>query len=278
MLQTRIALLMLFCSLSAFAGEMGRDLYLPVVGRAAGSGGREYRTQLWLMNPTDHRVDVAITFLRHASKDQPQSISIRLPPASSVTQDLDERLLGAGNAVGALRVRAKHEIAASARIYSVVAGEPVSRSVGASMDAVAPNHAIAVGQKTLLAADPGARYKLYGVETSGSPIQISVRLLDEHAQQLASRRLYLEPRASHVWDLSAMMPQGKDATWVEVSGVNGSGRCLVAGESIYDGSRDKVFFTMSTVTTPRFRLSAGEIAVILAASLALIVAALVRRR
>ncbi len=278
MLRTRLALLMLFCSLSAFAGEMGRDLYLPIAGRAAGSGGREYRTRLWLMNPTDHRVDVAVTFLRHASKDQPQSISIRLPPASSVTQDLDERLLGAGNAVGALRVRAKHEIAASARIYSVVAGEPLGRSVGASIDAIGAQHAIASGQRTLLAVDPGLRYKLYGVETTGAPLQIAVKLLGENSQLLASRRLYLEPRASHVWDLTALMPKGNDAAWIEVSGVNGSGRCLVAGESVYDGSRDSVLFSMSTITTPRFKLGAAEIAVILAASLALIVAALVRKR
>jgi hypothetical protein len=259
------------------AGEMGRDLYLPIVGRAVGAGGMQYRTRLWLMNPTDHRVDVAVTFLRAASTEQPQSISVRLPPVSVVTQELEESLLGTGNQVGALRVRAKHDIAATARLYSFAADNAPGEIVGSSMDAMASEHAIGTGQQTLLGGNPGTRYKLYAVETGGAPLQLSVRLLNASGQALATRRFYLEPRVSQAWDLSAMMPAGRDASWVEVSGVNGSGKALVGGESLIEGNRDSTLFTMTTVTSRRFAIGGAEVAEMNAAALALIVVALARR-
>ncbi len=280
MRSTSVSLAILLSMISVFpavAGEMGRDLYLPVVGRATGAGGMQYRTRIWLMNPTDHRVDAAVTFLRAASTDQPQSISIRLPPVSVVTQELDETLLGTGNQVGALRVRAKHDIAATARLYSIPGSEFPGEIVGSSMDAIASQHAIGNGQQTLLGGSPGTRYKLYAVETSGAPLQLSVRLLSDAGQSLATRRFYLEPRLAQVWDLSAMMPAGRDAAWVEVSGVNGSGKVLVAGEALMAGNHDSTLFTMATVSSRRFALGSAEVAVLIAAALALIVAALARR-
>jgi hypothetical protein len=267
-------LLSLICVLPVVAGEMGRDLYLPIVGRAEGANGMQYRTRLWLMNPTDHRVDVAVTFLRAGSTDQPQSISVRVPPVSVVTQELEESLLGTGNQVGALRVRAKHDIAATSRLYSFGGSGEI---VGSTMDAIAPEHAISNGQQTLLGGNPGSRYKLYAVETGGAPLQLSVRLLSAAGQPLATRRFYLEPRVAQVWDLSTMMPAGRDASWVEVSGVNGSGKALLAGESLLDGNRDSAFFTMATATARRFAIGGAEVAVMIAAALALIVVALARR-
>ena len=271
-----VAFLLLALASTVLAGEMARDLYLPIAGRAVSADGREYHTQLWLMNPTDHRVDVAVTYMRSGSIDPPQSISIRLPSRAAITRDLDEKLLGTGNSIGALRIRAKHDVAATARIYSVRRGETLDHSIGAMLDGVSTSRAIATGQRTLLGAVPGTPYKLYAVETAGAPMQISVRLVSAAGKTLGTQRFYLGAHASQRWEIGN--GGALDAAWVEVDGVNGSGKCILAGESVLAESRDSVFFSMSSVNTPRFRISAAEMFFFIALALALFGSAIAARR
>lgn len=248
------ALLMLIAS-PLSAAYAARDVVLPVAGRAAGADGRLFLTALWITNPSERdAVDATLTFHPAEEKLRAHASRIHLNPGETrVVDPIDQNILGVPAALGSLRIEATHDILATARVYS--------RGISTSFNAMPVQFAIGNGESATLqgVAPAEGRYKIYFAEVAGTPLDISVSLLDGRGATLATKRMYIDRDRQVTSDVADLFPQftGGTAT-LRVDGVNGSGRIVIAGSQIARESLDSTPFEMSFTTTPRNRLGVWE--------------------
>lgn len=277
-----LLLLLLVASHSALGAIPGRDLYIPIVGRAVGSGGREYRTTLFFANTTDSPSDATLSFLP-AGQETPKPVHARVqvPAHSSVAYEVDDALVGNSSGVGALRMQSRQPLVAVARTFSRAAGAAVGSEVGGAFEGVPADRAIGNGETTLLPGVSAAagRYKVYAVEVAGQAVQVELALIGPDGSVGRSRRLFLRGSESRAWDIASELGLAEDASGaLRVSAVNGSGKLIVAGELIAPASLDGTPFNMTIPLEARHRLSTWEIAAYAAIALALLAAVIVARR
>lgn len=273
--------LVLFSAQPMFAAIAGRDLYIPVVGRAAGVGGREYLTSVFITNLGDSPADVTLSFIRAAQEQAaPVHARVQVAPHGALAYEMDDALVG-GAGVGALRLQSREQVSAVARTYSRASGAPAETEVGASFEAIPAERAIGNGESTSL---PGvqtavARYKVYAVEVAGQAVHVELTLLGADGRASATRRLFIRANEMRAWDLASELGLTPGAEGVvRVSCVNGSGKVIVAGERIANGSFDGNAFNMIVPLQPRTRLSSWEIALYAVIAISLVVSVLVARR
>lgn len=277
MLQRRF--LLIFPSLfliagNAFAGYPSRDAWLPIVGHAAGYGGRVFLTTIYLTDVSHAPNEVTLWFYSSAQPHVlPRAVRLDLGAGKTAAVDVGPQLVGEAGGIGALHIHARGQVIATARIFSRAPNDPPGAEVGAVVNAIASRYAIGTGESTILHVPTGERYKLYAVETHGFPLYFSVMAEPSHYQ----RRLYLAPNEERSWDVDELF-RAVDVSSLRVTGINGSGKILLAGTSIESGSQDFSVFEMSLPTEPRHRLRWPELTAYIACALALIAAAIVARR
>jgi hypothetical protein len=277
-----------FLTLTALASPVqaayaSRDLFLPVYGRGVGGDGRRYETSLLLTNPNPQAVDVRLSFLRVGQPNlTPRKMLVRLTP--NETRVLDPppaELLGSPDGFGALHVEGDRDVVAHARLYSDMPGEPLSRSVASSFNAIPSQFAVGTNDEALLqgaTVSSDFRVKLYFVETTGQPLVLRLALLDATGRTVATKHQYLGPRDVRSFELGELFPKAAGGSVIRLGGMNGNGRAIVAGAQIAAESQDGTAYEMSFTTAPRWRMPPGEIAAYIAAAAAIITAILVRRR
>lgn len=262
--------------LNAPAVLAAHDTYIPVAGRALGAGGRSFDTIVWLTNVSDDAATVTLYFLRTGQANgAPFTYTQRLAPSEIRRIVLPDYLLGTAG-VGALRVRSTADVLATAHIFSIAAGDPESRAVGATIDAVPAENAIGSNEVTMVSglAAPGARYKLYAVETSAHPLYFSATLIDGQGQPHGQKRYFIGAREARTFDIQAEFPNAPaSAVVLRIRGVNGSGKIIVCGISVATESQDSTAFAMSVPRTPRHGMPAAEIAAYVVGALGLAIAA-----
>jgi len=251
----------LFVALPLSAAYTARDVVLPVAGRAGGAGGRLYLTALWITNPSERDgVDAKLTFHPADEKLPSHASSLHLNPGETrVIDPVDEPL-------GSLRITATHDVAATARVYS--------QGMATSFNAIPVQFAIGNGESAALqgVAPAAGRYKIYFAEVAGSPLDISVSLLDARGATLGTKRMYIDRDRQVTTDVANLFPQFTTGTaTLRIDGVNGAGRIVVAG------SQDSTPFEMSFTTTPRDRLGVWEAVAYIAVAAAALVALASRR-
>lgn len=262
----------------ALAGYASHDAWLPIAGRAVGQDGRVFGTTIWLTNVSSDRADVTLSFCRSSQPNPaPHVTTVTLPSgASRIVQDLGV----AG--VGALHIVSTADVVAHARVYSQLAGEDPSRSTATSFNAIPAQFAIGNGESATLqggALNPGFRYRLWLIETSGEPLYYELALLDTAGHPVASRRLYLggrEPRMIELGDVLPDAPPG--AVVIRLSGINGNGRLIGTASLIATGSGDGTAYEMTLATKPRNAFAPAELVAYGAVALALLAAVIPRRR
>ncbi|HEY3055286.1 MAG TPA: hypothetical protein VGK31_05080 [Thermoanaerobaculia bacterium] len=263
-----IAFAACLCAVRAFGGYATREAWIPVVGHATGFGGRAFSTTVYLTDTSRTMNDVTLSFFASAQPNRaPRSISLQLGPNQSGAVDIGPQLVGDEGAIGALRVHSTGPLIAQARVCSRGANESPSSEVGTLLNAIPSQFAIGTGESTLLHVPAGTRYKLYAVETHGFPLYFSVNT-SRH-----ERRLYLAPFEQRSWDLPDMQ-----ALALRVTGINGSGKIVVAGTAIALQSQDFTAYEMSLPTEPRHRLRWPELLSYAAIALALALTALYKMK
>jgi hypothetical protein len=257
------------------------ELFLPIVGRTEGATGRQYFTTVLLANDRETSASVRLSFLLSGQPNAGTTAKELQLPARGVTAiEVDAGILGRGAATGALRIHSSAPIVATARIYSRDLDRPADGAIGATFEAVPARFAIGNGESTVVpgvARDAGG-FKLYLVETSGQPLLIEVSVHDHGGRRAGSRRLFLGALQAATLDLAtfALPPQFRGT--VRISGVNGSGKVIAAGELIASGTRDSTPFSMTLPLRPRHRLAPAEMLAYGAVALVLLVAAVGRSR
>ncbi|HSP17810.1 MAG TPA: hypothetical protein VLV78_23900 [Thermoanaerobaculia bacterium] len=276
------------CVLAAhtlLAGYPAREAWVPVVGRVTGLGGRSFYTTVYFTDMGRAMNDVTLSFFPAGQPNAtPRSITLQLGPGQSGAAEIGPQLTGDAGAIGALRIRSTAPVVAQAQVYTRAANEPPGLDVGAVLNAIPAGDAIGTGESTVLHVPAGARYKVYAVETRGFPLYFSLR--SETIPE--ERRLYLGPHEQRSWDLAEVMeprlqpgstPAGGGVpSALIITGINGSGKMIVAGTSIAAQSQDFGVYEMSLPTKPRHRLPWTEAAASIAAALAIAAAAFYRMK
>jgi hypothetical protein len=207
--------------------------------------------------------DITLSFFASARPHSaPRSISLRLGPHQTGAFEVGTQLTGDAGAIGALRIRSSAPLIADARLYSRAASEVAPAEVGTVLEAIPAHDAIGTGESSVLHMPAGLRYKLYAVETHGFPLYFSVSV--DHAE----RRLYLSPNEHRIWDIGELFP-GVRSPALRVTGINGSGKIIVAGTAISMVSEDFVAFEMSHPAAPRHRMRWPEIVAYAAVAMAI---------
>jgi MFS family permease len=271
---------LLLAATSAFAAYPARDLVIPIAGRATDASGRRFLTALWLTN-TDERSasSVILTFLPSGKANRsPRQLRLTLGAgASQVLDPLDSRLLGAEEALGAVRVKSTTNVVAHARVYT--SGGPTG-SMGMGFAAIPTRHAIGNGQAAVLQGIMlgESRYRLFIVETAGAALSIAITLHDLGGRTVAEKRIYVDTFEHIRTDVRELFPTAQiDRATLHIRGVNGNGRVVVAGAQIAAGSEDPSAFEMSFAPEPRSHIGWPEAAVYLAVA-AVVIMALFKRR
>ena len=257
------------------AATASRDAFVPVAGRSTGAGGRGFYTTVWVTNVAEEHATVTLSFLG-ASQPNPKPLTYtqRLAPGEVRQLALPEHLLHGTSGIGALRVESTADVIASAHVYSLLAGESEARATGATFEAIPARSAFGSGESTVVpgVATPGARFKLYVVETTGHPLYFTLARLDARGRVLSRQRHYVGIREARAYDLAS-----DGAVAVRIEGMNGSGKLVAAGVALPAESQDATVFTMSVPLAPRHRLPMGEMAAYALIALALVGAAFRRR-
>lgn len=263
-MRLRLLLAVAFTGTTLLAGYTARESWIPVAGHTAGP--RPFFTTVYMTNPATTMNDVTVSFFASAQPHvAPRTIALELGPNQSGAVDLGPQLVGEEGAVGALRIRSTAPLLAEARVFS-------ANAMGTVLHAIPAQFAIGTAESTILHVPAGARYKLYAVETHGFPLYFAVKLMPDNLE----RRLYLSPNEQRSWDLGELF-RGITPSALQITGVNGSGKIIVAGTAIAPQSQDVTAFEMSLPTEARHRLRWPELTAYIAVVLA-IIAALFRMR
>jgi hypothetical protein len=276
MLRSLPLLLALILGTPLFASFASRDAYVPIAGRSAGAGGREFFTDVVVMNVSDEPASVTLAFLRgQQANPTPMTFTQRLAPHESRTLALPPYLLGGDNALGALRITSTRDVIATAHVYGRGAGESDARNVGASLDAMPAAYAIGSGESAIVQgiATRGARAKLYLVETVGHPLSFRVDVLDGSGKTLVEKRFFINSREQRTFDVAGELANDPLAAALRLHGVAGSGKILGAVGAVNVESLDTTIFAMGLPARPRHRMPLTELTAYAILTFALLAAA-----
>lgn len=251
---------------NTFAGYPSRDSWLPIAGHVSGAADRVFYTTIYLTSVARKTNDVTLSFYPSAQPDvTPRAVKLQLAPNQTAAVDAGPQLVGEAGAIGAIHVHSSRNVIASCRIFSPPAP-------GAVFNAIPQQFAIGTRESTLLHVPSGGRYKLYAVETRGFPLYFSV-MAEPGGNE---RRLYLAAHEQRSWDLSELFA-AMNVTALRVTGVNGSGKIVIAATFNSTTSQNFAAFEMSLPTQSRHRMRWPESLAYIAVALAIIVAIAMRR-
>jgi len=276
----------LLFTLPLVAASIEREIIVPVAGHGGQVGGRTYDTTLWVTSSSGRAAHVTLQFLRAMQTNPaPHTISFDLGPgATRVFDPIGPDVIGAPQGVGALLIRSDQPLVATARAITHVDGEPLSRAVATTFNAIPTRVAIGNGQSALaqgitFGGAAGDRSRMYVVETHEKSLAYSIALTDVGGKVLAQKLFYIAPREQRTIDLGDEFATARaDHALIRVHGVNGDGRIVFVVAQIASESQDGNAYEMSYSNEPRMRMPAGEIAVYIAVAAAILAAAVIYRR
>ena len=227
----------------ALAGMPARELVLPSVARAAGAGGSQWYTTVWIHNPSDRAADVRVQYLvRGQANPAPLQQWVSVDPGETLQfRDVFKDLYGLETAAGALRLSSSEQVVVSARVFNQ-AGSDIAESQGQFLAALPSDLGIRLGEATSIAgvsqpADGSFRTNIALVEVGGGPVKVEVRLLDGLGVELGARSYDLasyQPMQVNLANLGSGLLV--DGGRFEITVVSGSGSVLALGSMVGNGT------------------------------------------
>jgi len=240
----------------AWAGFPGTDVFVASVGHGPGSGGSQWRTTLWIYNPTAVPADCQIQLLlRNQANPNPPVYDVTVASGDTVRFDDAVWTLFGVEGYGALRVVSDRDVVVNSRIYNQP-GSDISDTQGQFFSAVPASFAIGAGESTDVlgvnqASDDAFRYNFGLVETTGNGATVEVALIDGNGLELGSRTYTLQGYEAiqvGLADLGAgSEPTDNGRLHVRVTG--GSGKVIAFGSGIANASQDPSTFEMTLEAT-----------------------------
>ena len=239
---------------AARAGFPGTDVFIPAVARVAGSGGAQFYSTLWVTNlSTSSSIPVEYRLLLQGQAN-PAPVSVRETLAPGETKRHDNvvtSLFGLESGAGAVRVVAGGKVLVSSRTYDQPPGADLRDVKGLFFGGVPASVAIGAGETAHLqgisqGGGEDYRYNFGFVEVAGQAASVRVTLRAPGGTALATKEYALaagEARQVNVGDLLGAVATTNGR--LEATVVGGSGRVLVYGTQIANGSQDSAGFEMS---------------------------------
>jgi hypothetical protein len=184
---------------SALATVPGMDLYVPAVGHGPGAGGAQWRSDVWIFNPsTTQQATLSIyLLLRDQANLNPAVRTVTVNPGE--TRYLPDVVLanfGADNTFGGLRIVSSLPVEVSGRSYDAnvtVVNKPPGTS-GQFFSGVPADLALGVGDATdIIGLDQDGtqangtwRSNLAFVETTGNPADLTITLVGANGTAFGS--------------------------------------------------------------------------------------------
>jgi len=233
----------LLMSTLVFAGIPGEDLWLASVARTPGQNGSQWYTTLWIHNPEQEPIKVAIDFLvRNQSNPSPISHTLDLDAGETLKLgDVFLDLFGLEEAIGALRFQCTQKIVVSARTYNLTTSG-LAESQGQFIAAMPAELALSAGEETSIPgvtqpADESFRSNFALVETAGGTANVEVDILDRDGVQLASKTYTLAPFEPRQFSLGAIQSGiTVDGGRIVLKVLSGTGKVLTLASMVGNGT------------------------------------------
>ncbi len=280
-----VAAFALFWCASVFAAVPGRRLIIPVAGRVTAAGGIEYKTTLYITNPSSRTARVSIAFLA-AGQPNPNPVGSTLTLASHATavlHNVTEELLQRPG-LGALLIRSDRRVIAESRIAWTPAGAGEEASQGASFSGIPIARAISRGGSAVLhgagsGPDPAFRYNIHLVEANGTPASVLIAVETLDGRQVGQKKILLRQYESVIIPLTTIASKPPPDARVRVRMIRGGGKVVAAGSQISNVSLATTGHDMTIEQGLQLPIPRLELFVYAAVALALIAsAALAARR
>ena len=192
---------------AALALPPSTDQYLVSIGRLQGScpGGicSQFRTDVWILNPSTQSANVTITFYYRPELGQPP-VSATVTVAAGQTRELADifqnpAVFNLDGVAGALRFESTVPVLVTGRLYDVnVVTNKGTGTAGAFYPGLSGQLAIGVGQTSDLiglAEEPNVwRCNLALMETSGNAVTLTVERIDPNGNVAATKSYQLSAR------------------------------------------------------------------------------------
>ena len=241
------------------AGFSSSDVFIAASARAAGAGGSEFYSTLWVTNLGSATANLQLDFLRQGQANPtPVTRTDTLAPgATRRYENFVEQLFGISGAGGAVRVRANQEIFVSSRTYDRPPGTELKDVKGLFFSGIPASFAIGIGEVSRLQGVTNGslenfRYNFGLVEVTGQAVSVTVRLKDESGTVTNTQQYDLgayEARQVNAFAGFSPPVSTTDAL-LEAQIVGGAGKVLfygtqLAGTNAVPGSNDAAGFEMS---------------------------------
>ncbi|HNX49967.1 MAG TPA: hypothetical protein PLS53_14310 [Thermoanaerobaculaceae bacterium] len=257
MTPTILATTVLACllALPAMAAFTGTDVFLPSVGRGAGSGTSQWYTCVWVHNPNASAVNVQFRLLlRDRPNPTAEVFNDTIPAGDTKRYDNAVETMFGEASFGALRVTSSQKILVNGRIYSQEPGAENRDSVGQFFAAIPADFAIGAGQSTTILgvyqtspqADSQFRYNFGFVETSGASASVLVTAVDETGATVTTKTYSLGGYEVRQYGITNLL-SGVNATnlRLKVEVTSGAGKVAAFGSGLANRSNDPSTFEMS---------------------------------
>ncbi len=250
-----LVLILTVVALPALAAFTGTDVFLPSVGRGAGSGTSQWYTCVWVHNPGTSPANVQYRLLlRNQPNPSAEVFNDTIPPGDTKRYDNAVETMFGEASFGALRVTSSQKVMVNGRIYSQTPGQENRDSVGQFFAGIPASFAIGSGQSTTVLgtyqtspqADSQFRYNFGFVETIGNSATVKVTALDETGAPVGNKTYSLGGFEARQYNTTDLLP-GVSATnlRLQVEVTSGSGHVAVFGSGIANRSNDPSTFEMS---------------------------------
>ncbi len=241
-------------SASLYAAFTGTDVFLPSVGAAPGVAPAVWYTTVWVHNPNSTAANVTFYLLERQANPTPMSYTDTIQPGDTVKYDNAVELMFAKQTFGALRVTSNVKVLVGSRIYSQ-SGSALEDSVGQYFAAEPASFSIGAGESTELMGVYGTvpssastfRTNYGFVETTGTgTCTVKVTVKDGAGTALGTRtytvREWEQLQKGFKDEFPSLSTENARLT-VEVT--SGSGRVIVFGSGVANGSQDPTTFEMA---------------------------------
>ena len=248
------ALLLTVLALPATAGFTGTDVFIPASARQAGASPSQFYSTLWLTNLSlGATANVQLEFFqRDTSNTAPITVPMAVAPGQTQKfENVIQTLFGLPSASGAIRILSDQEILATSRTYNLPPGSDIRDANGLFFGGIPQSLSIGIGETTQLqgVSQGGAedfRYNFGFVETAGAPVTVRIIVRNADGSLIATKDYPGQAYEAKQFPITDAAP-GISAVnaRIDASVISGSGRVLVYGTAVANGSQDSIGFEMS---------------------------------
>jgi len=234
------------------AGFSGTDVVIPAIARKDGVAPSKFYSTVWITNLSESQPAHVDYFFYEQGKSNTSPLHRTETLAAGETKRYEnavETLLGLPDAAGALRIVSDQPVLASSRTYDQPPGTDISFVKGLFFGAIPVDFAIGQGEVARLqgiiqGGGESYRYNFGFVEVGGGSARIRTIVRGQNGATLGTLEEDIAPYGAFQHSINDVVSNPGNAR-LESTVISGSGRILLYGTLIANGSQDSAGFEMS---------------------------------